>query len=225
VIFKVKSRHCLNISRVYHRLNVVLFIVHLQKYLVYKKESMGDQILINYYPLIQDAIDNFEIAGDLNTWDRTEAEITRLEERRNARLEETRESLRSLSRKLEIARSSAQLSPTHRDTAQRLTQLDKEKFALVKSINELESVQTPGQVVLEELQNELETLNSTQLNRAQINDSDVLKLQIYRNLGFDFIDDNSKVLIQSTSNRNVEVFPLAETNSKYVTANYLWEKI
>jgi hypothetical protein len=185
---------------------------------------MGDQVLINYYPLIQDAIDNFEIAGDLNTWDRTEAEITRLEERRNARLEETRESLRSLSRKLEIARSSAQLSPTHRDTAQRLSQLDKEKFALVKSINELESVQTPGQVVLEELQNELETLNSTQLNRAQINDSDVLKLQIYRNLGFDFIDDNSKVLIQSTSNRNVEVFSLAETNSKYVAANYLWEK-
>lgn len=186
---------------------------------------MGDQALINYYPLIQDAIDNFEIEGDLNTWDRTEAEINRLEDKRTRRLEETRETLRSLSRKLEIARSSAQMSPTHRETSQRLAQLDKEKFALVKSINELESAQTPSQVVLEELLTELEALKSSHLNRASVNDSHVLKLRIYRDLGFDFNENKSKVLIQSSSQHTVEIISLADLPSNYHIVNNLWGKV
>lgn len=186
---------------------------------------MGDQALINYYPLIQDAIDNFDINGDLNTWDRAEAEIAKLEERRNERLEELRDSLRSLSRKLEIARSSAQVSPSHLETIQRLAQLDKEKFTIVKSINELESLHTPSQVTLEQLQNELDNLNSLQISRAAANDSEILKLRIYRDIGFEFQDNNSKVLIQSSSNRTVEIYPLPTDATKHEIADYLWDRL
>lgn len=186
--------------------------------------------------LLTQTIENFDIEGDIQTLDRIEDEIRRLRDRRETKLDEARTVLQSLSRKLEISRAASENS-AHAEAQHQFSQesmkLERQKFSIAKSINELESIYESNISTLDKLKEELTRLESEDVvvsAGALVEDSTILRLKLYRSLGISFdgdrVDNVSKALIQSSSTNNVQVFQLDKNNySNYFVSNYLWEKL
>lgn len=140
-----------------------------------------------------------------------------------------------LSRKLELAKSSVeamQNSPNNRDHVDLIHQLDREKFALAKAINELESTNDHNSAGLLKLKRELEELiDEDVLDTAtsDVEDSTLLKLKVFRSLGVSFDGDrpetHTKALIQSSTQNNLYTLSLDKQYSNFFISNYIWDKM
>lgn len=190
-----------------------------------------------YAELLKSTIENFEIDEDLQTFDRIEESKKRLKEKKDRKTEESRDVLRSLSRRLELAKSSAEdskNSSAQKEAAEETMRLEREKFSLAKSINDLESDYASNYATLEKLKDELELLNNQDVVETvspYVEDSTVLKLKLYRSLGIWFegedenIENTNKALVQSTDTNNVHMIHLDQKYSNHFVANYLWERL
>ncbi|ANB13942.1 spindle pole body protein Spc24 [Sugiyamaella lignohabitans] len=210
---------------------------------------MSDE-LGNYFPLIQSTMEHFEIQEDIDTCDRTEQMFQRIQEKRKKITDESYDTLRALSRKLELAKAKtdpSEKSAAHREATQRLVQLDREKFALAKSLNELEQSNTSSQTTLDILRQELEDLKDAdsieETSSQYVDNAAVLKLKFYRSLGLRFSDDEDetglgsgktsadgqsastglRVFIQSSTENRVHVFSIDKNYSSQFVANYIWD--
>ncbi|CAN6665147.1 hypothetical protein TRVA0_036S01266 [Trichomonascus vanleenenianus] len=194
-----------------------------------------DREQVTFVELLRSTINNFEIEEDLQTFDRIDVNLKRLREKRDLKLEETRAVLKNLSRQADLARASAESSQNtqlQKQAAEDAMKLEREKFALAKNINDLESSYASNLAILEKLKDELEQLNSEDTVESAgvyVEDATVLRLKLYRSLGISFdgesVENPTKALIQSTSTNNVHVFPLDKNYSEQFVANFLWEKL
>lgn len=125
-----------------------------------------------------------------------------------------------------------QNSATNREHAELIHQLDREKFALAKAINELESSNDHNSATLVKLSNELENLVEEDVldtATSDVEDSTLLKLKVFRSLGVSFDGDrpenHTKALIQSSTHDNIYTLSLDKQYSNFFISNYIWEKI
>jgi kinetochore protein Spc24 len=189
-----------------------------------------------FLPLVSSTLENFEIQVDLDTWDRTEQSFKRLTDKRQHVVDKSQEALRTLTRKLELARASSEASHKsshHREVSERIIELERQKLVLVKGINDVEQANASSQTVLERLKEELEQLDAqdaVQDAASRLVDSaTILKLNFYRSLGISFVDEDdsdssdnlTKAVVQSSS--GVYALPLDRKLSSQFIANYLWD--
>jgi kinetochore protein Spc24 len=190
-----------------------------------------------YPELLKSTVDNFEIDEDVQTFDRIDESKKRLREKRERKLDESRDVLKSLSRRLELAKQSAEESKNsaaQKEAAEETMRLEREKFSLAKSINDLESDYASNYATLEKLKDEQEYLNNQDVEETvspYVEDSTILKLKLYRSLGIWFegedenIESTNKALVQSTQTSNVHMIHLDQKYSNHFVANYLWERL
>lgn len=185
--------------------------------------------------LLKSTRENFEIDEDINTFDRIGENLKRIKERRTRQIDENQDVLRSLSRKLELTQSSLEStknSSAQKQAAEETMQLEREKFALAKSINDLEADYASNLATLEKLKDELEELNNQHVDdeaRVYVEDPTILRLKLYRSLGIsyegDSAEDAKKALVRSTTTNNIHVVPLDQGYSDHFVANYIWDKL
>lgn len=188
-----------------------------------------------YLPLVQYTLENFDIQEDLDKWDNIQNKIRETHNNRRGKLDEMGSTLRSLSRQLELAKASMQEAQSKADTAnisQELKNLDKEKFLLAKSINEIEQQNASSLTLIDQLTLELQRLeneDSSQALTQDIDDAEILKLKVYRSLGIELETASqsqvpTRALIQS-SNGKIQIFNLDKNYSPSFVSNYLWERL
>lgn len=188
-----------------------------------------------YLPLVQYTLENFDIQEDLDKWDTIQSKIRDTHLSRRGKLDEMGTTLRSLSRQLELAKASMQEAQSKADAAnisQELKSLDKEKFLLAKSINEMEQQNASSLTLIDQLTLELQRLENEDTSQAlaeDIDDAEILKLKVYRSLGIELEAASqsqvpTRAVIQS-SNGKIQIFNLDKNYSPSFVSNYLWERL
>lgn len=184
---------------------------------------------------MQYTLENFDIQEDLDKWDTIQSKIRDTHLSRRGKLDEMGTTLRSLSRQLELAKASMQEAQSKADAAnisQELKSLDKEKFLLAKSINEMEQQNASSLTLIDQLTLELQRLENEDTSQAlaeDIDDAEILKLKVYRSLGIELEAASqsqvpTRAVIQS-SNGKIQIFNLDKNYSPSFVSNYLWERL
>jgi kinetochore protein Spc24 len=112
--------------------------------------------------LIASVAENFNISSDVASIVRINSNLHTLQEARGKRLKDSRHLLRLLSRKVSLSKQAAEDAEaqekerTHGDD---MVRLDRDKFALAKSVNELESQSHNLEGQLARLREELEAVD------------------------------------------------------------------
>jgi len=135
--------------------------------------------------------------------------LTRITSEREKTLDDSRTTLRALSRKMEISKQSMEATAStagRKEHGANMLRLDREKFALAKGINELESSAHGLEGQLARLKEELEQVDGEdpmQSALVEAGDGTLLKLKVYRSLGIDLQEDGaagySKAVIRGVS--------------------------
>jgi len=135
--------------------------------------------------------------------------LTRITSEREKILDDSRTTLRALSRKMEISKQSMEATAStagRKEHGANMLRLDREKFALAKGINELESSAHGLEGQLARLKEELEQVDGEdpmQSALVEAGDGTLLKLKVYRSLGIDLQEDGaagySKAVIRGVS--------------------------
>jgi len=135
--------------------------------------------------------------------------LTRITSEREKTLDDSRTTLRALSRKMEISKQSMEATAStagRKEHGANMLRLDREKFALAKGINELESSAHGLEGQLARLKEELEQVDGEdpmQSALVEAGDGTLLKLKVYRSLGIDLQEDGaagySKAVIRGFS--------------------------
>lgn len=125
-----------------------------------------------------------------------------------------------------------QNSPSNREHVDLIHQLDREKFALAKAINELEASNDHNSAGLLKLKHELEELMEEDVldtATSDVEDSTLLKLKVFRSLGVSFDGDrpeaHTKALIQSSTYNNLYTLSLDKQYSNFFISNFIWDKM
>ncbi|KAK9462254.1 Spc24 subunit of Ndc80-domain-containing protein [Lipomyces oligophaga] len=187
--------------------------------------------LVHSAGLLSTTIDNFQIEPDVHSLLRISDHIRILNDARTLEQEQWIDVLRALSRHLELSKAAAEAQETrekstHTDT---LISLDREKFTLAKSINELEASLHDGELTLNRLLEESVRLQTDEdlFDTSPNHDSVVLLLKLYRSLGLSLEPNQtggySKVIVRSLDNTDMHVLSLERNYSLFFTANFLWE--
>lgn len=112
-------------------------------------------------------------------------------------LDDSRNVLRALSRKMEVSKQSMEATiaaASKREHGQNMLRLDREKFSLAKNINELESSSHHLEGQLARLKEELESVDgedAMQTAMMEAEDGTLLKLKVYRSLGIEIQEDGA----------------------------------
>ncbi|KAK9386867.1 Spc24 subunit of Ndc80-domain-containing protein, partial [Lipomyces mesembrius] len=185
--------------------------------------------------LLSSTVSNFQITPDVQAISRISDHIRILKSARDLERDQMLDILRSLSRRLELAKTAATVpsSPTRRSHTEKILELDREKFSLAKTINELESAYHASEGTLTRLNEELERVkNEDVMAEASSAQQDPtisfrLLLKIYRSLGISLEDDGmggyAKAIVRSHQNNDIHVLSLDKAYSNFFIANYLWD--
>ncbi|KAK9342476.1 Spc24 subunit of Ndc80-domain-containing protein, partial [Lipomyces starkeyi] len=185
--------------------------------------------------LLSSTVSNFQITPDVQAISRISDHIRILKSARDLERDQMLDILRSLSRRLELAKTAAAVpsSPTRRSHTEKILDLDREKFSLAKTINELESAYHASEGTLARLNEELERVkNEDVMAEASSAQQDPticfrLLLKIYRSLGISLEDDRmggyAKAIVRSHLNNDIHVLSLDKAYSNFFIANYLWD--
>lgn len=178
--------------------------------------------------------ESFSIDSDTAALKRTRDALQVLQNVRTRQLEASRNNFRTLSRKVDIARQSYQeagAANQKRDHAQKMLDLDREKFALGKRVNESESQAHTLEGQLAKLKDELEAVerdNPLERAVATTDDGTVLQLWVYHSLGIELQEDGtgsfSKAVVRNPTKGDVHVIniePQRFPPEFYV--EYLWK--
>ena len=112
--------------------------------------------------LIHEVLSNFNISSDMHSVARINETLTRITSEREKTLDDSRTTLRALSRKMEISKQSMEATAStagRKEHGANMLRLDREKFALAKGINELESSAHGLEGQLARLKEELEQVD------------------------------------------------------------------
>ncbi|KAK9373724.1 Spc24 subunit of Ndc80-domain-containing protein [Lipomyces chichibuensis] len=182
--------------------------------------------------LLSSTVSNFQITPDVQAISRISDHIRILKSARELERDQMLDILRSLSRRLELAKTAATApsSPTRRSHTEKILELDREKFSLAKTINEFESAYHASEGTLTRLNEELERVKNedvmAEASSAQ-QDPTILLLKIYRSLGISLEDDGmggyAKAVVRSHLNNDIHVLSLDKTYSNFFIANYIWD--
>ncbi|KAK9493595.1 Spc24 subunit of Ndc80-domain-containing protein [Lipomyces doorenjongii] len=182
--------------------------------------------------LLSSTVSNFQITPDVQAISRISDHIRILKSARDLERDQMLDILRSLSRRLELAKTAATVpsSPTRRSHTEKILELDREKFSLAKTINELESAYHASEGTLTRLNEELERVKNedvmAEASSAQ-QDPTILLLKIYRSLGISLEDDGmggyAKAIVRSHQNNDIHVLSLDKAYSNFFIASYLWD--
>lgn len=146
--------------------------------------------------LIHEVLSNFNISSDVQSLSRINETLFTIAETRTKTLDESRNLLRALSRRMEIAKQSMEasvLAAAKAEHGQNMLLLDREKFSLAKNINELESSSHHLEGQLARLKEELESDGEDAIQTAMMEaeDGTLLKLKVYRSLGIEIQEDGA----------------------------------
>ncbi|RUP47543.1 Spc24 subunit of Ndc80-domain-containing protein [Jimgerdemannia flammicorona] len=179
--------------------------------------------------LIQQTVAMFNPSGDVEAVHRISETMRQTEEIRKKSRQESQGVLRALSRKLESVKSGATRPPGVADEhahAARMVGLDREKFALAKGINELEQNLSSLEAGLQQIRDEIAALEAEDAEEEVPPDQTVLKLQIYRSLGIELVEDAvgnyTKARIRSFPRNDIHTLVIDDKYSRFFYANYLW---
>lgn len=188
-----------------------------------------------YSDIFKNSTQAFDPKHDIEVLSRISETYSTLQRRRKDSLDSQINLLRELSRRLESLKSS--VSEQQQDLTlsasqdNNLLNLEKQKFNLAKQINLLESSNNINSTKLAQLNQELEAildLDVLQTSTADIQDSTVLKLNVYKSLGITFDgdspDSHKKVLIHSHQSNNIHTLLLTDYKP-YFVSNYIWDKL
>ncbi|KAK9450676.1 Spc24 subunit of Ndc80-domain-containing protein [Limtongia smithiae] len=193
--------------------------------------------------LISSTTENFQIAPDVQAITRISDHIRILKAARDLERDQQLDILRSLSRRLELAKAavSTPASPRRRQHTSRMLALDRQKFALAKNINDLESAYNSSEATLARLNDELNKLRNEDVLETESGaqqDSTVavnmltllscrLLLKVYRSLGISLEPDDaggySRAVVWSQQSNDIHTLNLDKSYSNYFIANYLWD--
>lgn len=178
--------------------------------------------------LITSTRQSFMDEDDVNAIRRIDDSLLATRKQRQSRRQESRATLLELSRSLESAQNQLQSTKdsveVDHDTL--MNGLDREKFGLAKGINDLESTNHSLESQLARLQSELANLetNPEKIPGAFNKDeSTVLKLNVYRDLGIQFKEENgvyTKAIVRSANDKDVHIVTL-EPGESYT--DQLWQ--
>lgn len=139
---------------------------------------------------------NFQITSDTAALSRISSNLSHLRSQRSQAQADTRHLLRLLSRQSELAAQSyeATAAAAHeRKHGEKMVALDREKFALAKSVNELESQHHSLEGELARLRVELESVEDEDVIKREVerevDGGTLLKLKMFRSLGIDIQED------------------------------------
>lgn len=147
--------------------------------------------------LIHDVLANFSISSDMQSLTRINETLSSVSVTRAKTLVDSRNLLRALSRRVDIARQSMEAAiaaAAKAEHGQNMLRLDREKFSLAKNINELESSSHHLEGQLARLREELESIDgedAMQTAMMQAEDGTLLKLKVYRSLGIEIQEDGA----------------------------------
>jgi kinetochore protein Spc24 len=165
--------------------------------------------------LIGHCIENFNISGDMESLAKCKGDLSKVADMRGKILDDSRNTLRALARKMDIAKQSMEASvsaASKKEHGAKMIQLDREKFSLAKNINELESSSHHLESQLARLKEELEQVDGEDaMANAMMEAEDGtlyvvlygvilvsfngsgnrLKLKVYRSLGIDIQEDGA----------------------------------
>ncbi|KAK9477899.1 Spc24 subunit of Ndc80-domain-containing protein [Lipomyces japonicus] len=189
-------------------------------------------LIQNVPVLLSSTLSNFQIAPDVQALSRINDHIRILKSARDIERDQLHDILRSLSRRLELAKqaaSAAPASPSGKSHTERILQLDREKFSLAKTINDLESAYHSAESMLARLTDELERVKTEDVmaDTSAQQDSTILLLKVYRSLGISLEDNGmggyAKAIVRSQQNNDIHVLSLDKSYSNFFIANYLWD--
>lgn len=150
--------------------------------------------------LISQTLANIQSASDLYTIHKISNASRHISETRQKQRQDTRQTLRSLSRQLELAKANAERPAGAQDEFQHsntMVELDREKFSLAKNINELEQSVASLDAQLARLKEEWNKGEEEQVEDEFPVDQTVLKLKICRSLGFDLVEDEAGIFTKA----------------------------
>ncbi|KAH8155342.1 uncharacterized protein LAJ45_00352 [Morchella importuna] len=184
------------------------------------------------HSLISHCIENFNISGDMECLAKCKSDLSKVADKRGKILDDSRNTLRALARKMDIAKQSMEASvaaASKKEHGAKMIKLDREKFSLAKNINELESSSHHLESQLARLKEELEQVDGEDAMAnamMEAEDGTLLKLKVYRSLGIDIQEDGAggynKAVIRNSAKGDVHVVNIEKKFSQYFYANYFW---
>lgn len=189
-----------------------------------RRSSMAE-----YAELISSTLTSFSIEDDIGAISRISESLLAARQQRQKRRQESRAVLTDLSRSLENARNQYQATcdSVEVDHGTVMNALDREKFGLAKGINDLEGQTHSLESQLRRIQHELDTLNEDVTKEPAAFDheeSTVLKLSVYRDLGIALHEDGgtyTRAVVRGASGKDVHMVSLEGPGGSY--ADHLWE--
>ncbi|KAI5785008.1 Spc24 subunit of Ndc80-domain-containing protein [Peziza echinospora] len=187
--------------------------------------------------LISSTRENFHIKDDVASFERIQQQLYAIQKSRAGAIELAQQNLQKLSRKLDLATSTTtSLEHTHTLASHptRMLTLDREKFTLAKSINDLESTTHTLESKLLQLKEDLEMVDSEDAlgdARMVAEDEVLLKLKVYRSLGIEVQQDEggagvfTKAVVRSQAKGDVHVVNIEPRFSRKWYADYFWRTI
>ncbi|KAF8453969.1 Spc24 subunit of Ndc80-domain-containing protein [Terfezia claveryi] len=184
--------------------------------------------------LISSTVTNFNIKSDIHSFERIAEHLQAIQKARTSAVEESRNNLLALSRKLELAKTNTNSllnSHTAKDHSSTMLALDREKFQLAKSINELESSNHALEGKVQQAKGELESVEADDVlsdPKVVAEDDVLLKLKVYRSLGIEVEQDEevpgvfTKAIVRNPAKGDVHVVKIESRFSKFFYANYFW---
>ncbi|KAL8293196.1 hypothetical protein RQP46_000890 [Phenoliferia psychrophenolica] len=141
-----------------------------------------------------------------------------------------REDLQAISRQFELQKASSTRSSAFPSKAQHQASMNRaleDRIKRSKANNELDQQLSNGKVLLERLQQELKEEEADAFETSELN-SEVLRLKMYRDLGFTPVEENgiyTKVLVRSANSLEAGTVQIDSVSHDFVWANYLWDAV
>jgi predicted RNase H-like nuclease (RuvC/YqgF family) len=201
----------------------------------YGDESLnkGEDGSVEYLTyMIRNAVEAFEIEGDLRTWDditNGAQQIERLRQEPLEREEAILEQLKSQAKDMDEMLRRNENNPNRLTERSELRNMTQQKYEVAREINQLEEENTTESLRLKHLKNSVEQLESANpiaesLSRpnAAMN---ALKLRLYRSLGIKADHKTGRVLVISPIRRSVNVVFSRDGQSACEIADDIWSSL
>ena len=168
--------------------------------------------MTEYAELISSTHKSFSIEDDIGAIARISTSLLQARQARLKRRQESKAAVNESARQLESINATKLVDNT--DHSSTMNALDREKFALAKGINDLETATHHLSSTLLKLQHEVNA--PEEVIPVHQDASVVLKLSVYRDLGITLLDDEKAIV---THEGDVKVVALGRPGER---ANELW---
>ncbi|BGP37751.1 hypothetical protein JCM10449v2_001673 [Rhodotorula kratochvilovae] len=196
-------------------------------------DAPADEFQAQFGDLIDGALGLFSLDDDTSQNDVEKVLIAeqRVKEWRaetKHRVDQARDDLRAITREYKQAELASQRSgalPSTEAHEAKMTAMRQARLGGMKANSELEQQVYHLQGELERLQQELKDEEAEAVDALELN-SEVLRIKLYRDMGFLPIEENgifSKVVVRSQNSRDARTVQLDDATSDYKWSEFLWD--